>query len=103
MKISEQQNVAYFDRRVPFSRFEYVDVTFPSTANLDMDIPHSLTPADPETVRWMVVNMSTSSAPGVPPVVYKNTSAARTPWQTTHIYLRCTEASIVVRLLLFLE
>lgn len=99
-KISDQQAQAYFDQRVPYSRFEYVNVTFNASANVDTDIPHSLSPSDPEIVRWEVVSLGHTAAAGV---IYKDTSATRKAWQTTHIYLRSTVASVTARLRLFLE
>lgn len=99
----DAQLTAQLDRRVPYSQFEYVSVTFSATANADTDIRHSLSPAVPEDVRWEVVSIELSSAPATPPVIYRDSSATRKAWQTTHLYLRCTLPSAVVRLRLFLE
>lgn len=103
MKISEEQQTAYFDRRVPYSRFQYVDAVFSKAADTDLDIPHNLTPADPEAVRWEVVSITSLTAFTIPPVIYKDLSASRKPWKSTHIFLRCSEQGPTVRLRLFLE
>lgn len=83
---------------VPFARFEYVTVTF-ATANVDVDIVHTLRPTDPESVRWIAVSTESTPSAGV---VYRSSAAARLPWSQSRVWLRCTHAG-TVRLLLFLE
>lgn len=76
----------------PFYRFEYRTVTFPATANTDIDVPHSLTPANPEAVDYEVVGKDRACD------VYNDLSGARRKWNATYITLRCSVASAVVTL-----
>jgi hypothetical protein len=79
----------------PIAAYEYVDATF-TGAGSDLDIPHTLDPIDPESVRWLVVSNSAATS------VYRDLSGAAKAWQSTHIWLRAS-AACTVRLLLFLE
>lgn len=82
-------------RRSPFGRYEFVDVTF-ETADTDVDVVHTLRPADPETVRWIVVHMDGDA------YAYRDDSASRRAWTRGYITLRAS-AACTARLLLFLE
>ena len=82
-------------KSTPFTMFQYVDVTFPS-GGVDVDIPHTLTPAVPDTVRWIIVSIN------APAVIYRDTSVNAKSWQETHIWLRAN-AACTTRLLLVIE
>lgn len=71
------------ENRLPAQRYEYVVVTF-DTADLDVTIPHSLRPVNPEEVMFTVARLSGAS------VVYQDLSATRKPWQRGHIFLRAS-------------
>ena len=45
-------------RGLPFAQYQFVDVTFNSTAHADTDIRHNLTPVDPYAVRYAVASWS---------------------------------------------
>lgn len=100
-KSLSNDDLSYLDRRIPFSKFDFVDVTFGS-ANADTDIPHDLDPSDPESVRFFPIQWEFTSTPATVPVVYKDSGVNKMSWQSTHIYLRSTVAG-TCRLLLFLE
>lgn len=78
----------------PQRNWQFVTLTFPSTPNTDIDVPHSLNISDVEGVQYAVVQQS---APGF---VYHDRSAGRVPWQQGFIRLRSTTASMSVTLLL---
>jgi hypothetical protein len=100
-KALTNDDLSYLDRRIPITKFDIVDVSF-LTANADVDIPHDLDPSEPETVRWIPLSWEFASAPATPPVIYKDSSNTKLPWQSTHVYLRSTVIG-TCRLLLFLE
>lgn len=79
-------------RRSPFGQWSLVEVTFPPTAGVEADIPHTLTPPDPDQVGWIVVR---SSGPGVITRTYT------TDWRPGVIRLRSTQPSHAATLLLF--
>lgn len=81
----------------PVAAFQYVDVTFPSNADTDIDIKHTLPVTDPDSVRYEVVRKDRACD------VYDDQSGSRRAWTTTAIYLRCDTASAVCRLRLSLE
>lgn len=81
------------NRGAPFSRWEYVPVTFPSTANIDVIVRHSLNPTDPESVVFQVLNPAHLTAPAAATYVYKDSSATRKPWQGGYIVVRSTGTS----------
>jgi len=76
-------------------RWEYVDVPF-DTADMETEIAHTLRPADPEAVRWVVVSVDG------PAVVHRVGTASRRAWTATSVYLAASELC-TARLLLFLE
>lgn len=87
-------------RSSPYAQFQYLTVTFNSTANANTDIRHTLQPPTPEDVDFQVVGFEFTSAPATVPVVYRDSGATRRVWGEEYIVLRCNVASAVVRLLL---
>ncbi len=85
------------EKRSPFARSEYVDVTFSLGADTDTDVPTTLTPTDPDAIRYVVVKADRACD------IYQDLTATRKAWQPGYIILRCNTASAVVRLLLFTE
>ncbi len=83
-------------KSVPFSQFQYVDVTFPS-ADADVFIEHSLKTSDPEAVRYEVVARDRAGD------VYHDFTSSRRPWKAGYLLLRCETAGAKVRLRLFVE
>lgn len=86
----------YINKTAPFGKFEYVDVTFNATANVDTDIVHTLMPINPETVQYQVLRIDRAAS------IYHDTSASRKPWRQNLIYLRSSAANAVATLLLTL-
>lgn len=84
----------FMNKVSPIAKFEYVTVTFNSSANADTDIAHSLDPKDPESVHYQVVKIDRAAR------IYNDTSATRKAWQTNVIYLRSDTGSAVATLLL---
>lgn len=82
------------DRSSPYAQFEYVDVVFATTANLDTEIRHTLRVVDPEDIDYQVVRST------LPTIVYHDNSADRRSWGKGYLILRATAASAVVTLLL---
>lgn len=87
-------------RATPIKQFEYVTVTFNSTANADTDIRHHLRPATPDDIDWQVVGLGSPTAPDVAPAIYRDFSATRRAWGDGYLILRCTIPSVTARLLL---
>lgn len=83
----------------PFGQFQYVDVTFPSTADTDLSISHELTLDATDRVRWIVVSATSTGTP-TPYTIYEDTSTTRRAWGKHNIILRCTQPSVKVTLLL---
>ena len=81
--------------RLPFARFQFVDVTFDAT-DTDQYIEHTLKTRKDEAVRYLVVATDKSG------VVYNDESVSRRPWGDGYIILRCATTS-TARLLLFVE
>jgi hypothetical protein len=81
-------------RFCPSRSWEVKTVTFPSTANVDLDIATSLQPYNPECVGVQVLQASQ------PCFVWKDTSGTRTAWTRGIIRVRCTAPSASVVLLL---
>lgn len=81
-------------RGIPYASYQYIDVTFNSTEDVDTDIKHNLNPTDPYDVDYEVVRWKFSAAPTAAPVVYEDTSASRRAWGLNYIVLRCNEASV---------
>jgi hypothetical protein len=90
-------------KAVPSTQFQYVDVTFNSTAHGDTEIRHSLSLRDPEQVRAIPVEWRFPSLPVEAPCIYKDTSASRRPWGQGYLILRCNLAGAQARLLLLTE
>ena len=90
-------------RGMPFGQYEFVDVTFNSTAHGDTEIKHSLVVSNPEAVRVIPVEWSFASTPVDPPYVWKNSASTRRAWGAGYIILRCNLASAQARLLLITE
>lgn len=87
-------------RAVPSTKFEYVTVTFNSTANNDTDIVHGLNSTD---VGYIVVGYEFVIAPPASPCVYQDISGTARAWQKTYLVLRCNVASVRTTLLLFVK
>lgn len=90
-----QQDVRKY---TPAIEFEYVDVTFNSSANVDTVISTRLRPANPEDVIYTVVGLDFLSNPATVPVIYKDTSTTRKPWGVGFIVLRSNVGSLVAHL-----
>lgn len=83
--------------RLPFANAQFVDVTFPSGADTDLVISHTLKTARPNEVRYLVVTQEAAGS------IYRDTSATRRAWGSNYIILRSNTASLAARLLLFTE
>lgn len=81
-------------RLCPTRQWELVTVTFPATANTDLDIAHTLGIQDPDLVDYLVVQAAQ------PCQVWHDTSATRTPWASGLLRLRCTVPTAKVVILL---
>lgn len=90
-------------RQVPFGEYEFVEVTFNSTANGDTEVKHSLRTSDPEAIRVIPVEWQFASTPVDPPYVWRNIASTARPWGEGYIILRCNLASAKARLLLITE
>jgi hypothetical protein len=88
---------------LPSVAFEHMVVTFPATANQDIPIPTKLRPNNPEDILYRVVDYQFISTPAGTPCIYRDTSTTRHPWQVGNIFLRCTVASVVCTLELFVK
>jgi GH25 family lysozyme M1 (1,4-beta-N-acetylmuramidase) len=91
------------NRGLPFGQYEFVDVTFNSTAHGDTEVKHSLILSDPEAVRVIPVEWKFASTPVDPPYIWRNSASTRRPWGTGYIILRCNLSSAQGRLLLIAE
>jgi hypothetical protein len=89
-----------FLKAAAFRQYQYLDVTFNSTANADTDIVHKLLPATPEDIDFQVVRLNLSANPTTVPVIYRDTSSDRRAWGDSYIVLRCNVASTSATLLL---
>lgn len=76
----------------PATRFQYLTVTFPASANTDLDIPHTLAPFNFDEVDYEIVRKDRACD------VYNDQSGTRKAWTATTLYLRCSVASAVVQL-----
>lgn len=83
-----------FNTASPFTRYEFVDVSF-DTADLDTLVAHTLAPTQGDDVRYIVVGISGAAT------IYHDQSTTRRPWQQGHIYLRAS-APVTAQLLLVL-
>ena len=86
--------------QLPVAQYEYVDVTFNAIANGNTDIRHSLSPAAPDEIDYIVVGWRFASAPAAAPVIYRATEGTRRAAGTGYIVLRCNVASASCTLLL---
>lgn len=80
------------EERSPYAETEIVSVTFPSSANADHVIAHTLQVANPENIHYEVVQQNQAA------IVYDNQGAGRLPWGTGYIVLRCDTADAVMTL-----
>lgn len=78
--------------RNPYATSEIVEVTFPSGADSDHIIRHSLRPLDPEAIDYEVIRQEQAA------IVYHDAGASRRIWSTGYVVLRCNVASAVVTL-----
>jgi hypothetical protein len=78
----------------PFAQYERVEVTFPSSANTDVVVKHSLQPTSPEDIEYTVLKLDRAGR------VYNDQSATRKSWKQGYIYLRCDVASVKATVLL---
>lgn len=85
------------DLKQPFAQWEVVDVTFPSAANTDLLVAHSLQPPSPEHVYYWPIRNAQAAR------VYHDVSGSRKPWQASYIWLRSDVASAKMTLLLFVQ
>lgn len=81
----------------PSRQWRVVTVTFPSTANTDMDIRHDMVVSNPEHVTYQVLQSAQ------PVLVYHDRSSDRVPWTNGLVRLRATAASAQVTLLLMVN
>lgn len=98
-----QQEIQARDIGLPFGQYEFVDVTFNSTANGDTEIKHSLVGSDPEAIRAVAIEWQFTTTPVESPYIWRNIASTRRPWGTGYIILKCNLASARARLLLFTE
>lgn len=84
-------------KSTPFTKFQYLDVTFNSVANTDTDIAHDL---NTDEVDWQVVGLKFVIAPGTTPCIYRNIAGSARPWGRNYLILRSNVASVQATLLL---
>jgi hypothetical protein len=96
----DSREVRDLERGSPFSQYQYVEVTFNSTANANTEVAHTLKPESYEDVDFQVVGIEQASAPATVPVIYKDSSSTRRPWGNGYIVLRANVASLRATLLL---
>ncbi len=83
--------------RIPFGRWQIVDVKFPTSANTDYVIPHMLEPSDPYDIQYVVLRQTMAGN------VYeanRGIVSDAKAWTTDFIVLRSDVASWTGRLLL---
>lgn len=85
------------DKAQPFSQWEVVEVTFPSTPDTDVIVPHTLSPPNPDAVSYVPLRASAAGD------VYHDITVTRKAWQNTYVVLRCSAASVKARILLVVE
>ncbi len=83
--------------RLPFATTQFVDVAFPSTADVDLVIRHRLQTSRPDDVRYLVIQQEAAGS------IYRDTSPDRRAWGSDYIILRTDTAGLKARLLLFTE
>lgn len=80
---------------VPDGQWQIVDVSF-TAANADVQIAHTLSPADPADVEYSVIRLNAAA------VVYEDQSASRQHWADGFIVLRASaicKARLLLRVL----
>lgn len=97
-QLNEQQRQQLGEQRhrqgVPFSRYQYVDVTF-QFANRDTVVDHTLDVSGaPEDVSYVVSRVDRATN------IYDDQSSTRRAWTANSIVLRSSVAGAIVRLLL---
>jgi hypothetical protein len=90
---SPQQQVESLEERLPIAQWQMVTVTF-LTPLIDVEVPHSLKPSDPEDIYYLVVRRGSNG------VIFQDMAGTRKPWQRNYILLQSTVA-MSVDLLLF--
>lgn len=83
--------------------FEYVDVKFPSSTNVDVVVQTRLRSDNPDNIIYTVVGLDFFTAPTTTPCIYKDVSATRHVWQNGFIVLRSNVASFTAHLRLELK
>jgi hypothetical protein len=78
--------------QTPAKAFEYLSVTFPSTADTDWAIATALAPEDPEGLIYQLVRADRAC------YVYHDQSSTRVPWKSGQMILRCSAANASVLL-----
>jgi len=92
-----EQRIQLLEERLakqsPYRQFEYVEVTFPSTAHQDLVVSHTLTPTTPDHIVYRVERSN------LPVRVYHDETPDRKSWGRGFIVLRADQANVKVRLL----
>lgn len=83
-------------RRLPWGKWQIVDVKFPSGANTDYVIGHDLGPTDPQDVHYTVLKQTTAGT------IYQSFAGSAKPWTTSYIVLRSDTSNWKGRILLTL-
>jgi len=84
----------------PAYAYEYVNVTFPSVAHQELSIATKLRPSDPENIEYAVVGFYSKLTPSYAPIIYKDVSTTKRPWQAGEVILKCSVPSVSCILLL---
>src|SRR4051812_4089371 len=82
------------DRLQPIAQWQELDVVFPSVADTDITIQHTLAPPTPEHINYYVIRQGQACS------VYHDSTGTRKPWASGYIILRSSVASAKVTLLL---
>lgn len=93
------------ERRLPFSRAEFVNVEF-GAADTDVVVPYTaLQPDDVEDVRWIDITPNSVYVSPTDSVarVYRSSQPGRKAFGAGYIVLRCNVANYATRLMLFVE
>jgi hypothetical protein len=78
----------------PFSQYQVVEVTFPTSVGQDVTIRHSLSTVDPDDIRYTILRQDRAAS------VYNDQSSTRKPWTNGYIHLRASVASLKATILL---
>jgi hypothetical protein len=81
--------------RTPFARWVYRDVSF-LTANADTPVPHEFKGVDPETIRWIVLQVEGAA------IIYQGVGTRKAASADT-IWLRASAVPSRARIALVLE